>query len=224
MHSPTGRVTLAGHEASARPHRRGRSRAPSSRSVAAAPDARARAASSRPDGARALVEAALGRRAERRQLSLDFAPATATRWELLIDGAVVLPAHARGHRGRDVGRPHPDLRVQGGRDRRPSSATCSSRKVAAGVGVRIITEAGVQPARPRLEGVLRHAGRRRRPGRRQPGRRSSTSTGCSASDASTGASTTSAISTTARSWSSTAGSATSAAPASRTTTRPGRTT
>ena len=32
---------------------------------------------------------------------------------------VVLPAAARGHRGGDVGRPHPDLRVQGRRDRQP---------------------------------------------------------------------------------------------------------
>src|SRR5436190_2702432 len=40
-----------------------------------------------PAEARPLVEAALGQRARRSQLTLDFEPAIATRWDLLIDGA-----------------------------------------------------------------------------------------------------------------------------------------
>ena len=44
-----------------------------------------------PEGARALVEAVLGRRPERRPLTIDFAPATATAWELLIDGPAFFP-------------------------------------------------------------------------------------------------------------------------------------
>jgi cardiolipin synthase len=41
--------------------------------------------------ARARVEAVLGRRPERRPLSINFAPATATSWELLIDGPAFFP-------------------------------------------------------------------------------------------------------------------------------------
>ena len=44
-----------------------------------------------PEGARGLVEAVLGQRPERRPLSIDFAPATATTWELLIDGPAFFP-------------------------------------------------------------------------------------------------------------------------------------
>ena len=44
-----------------------------------------------PEGARALVEAVLGQRPERRPLTIDFAPATATAWELLIDGPAFFP-------------------------------------------------------------------------------------------------------------------------------------
>ena len=44
-----------------------------------------------PEGARALVEAVLGQRPQRRPLSIDFAPATATAWELLIDGPAFFP-------------------------------------------------------------------------------------------------------------------------------------
>jgi cardiolipin synthase len=93
-----------------------------------------------PGGARALVEAALGRRAERRQLSLDFVPATATRWELLIDGAAFFPRMLEdieaatsdvhilifGFKGGEIGNRFRDLLVG---------------KVASGVGVRVITEA-----------------------------------------------------------------------------------
>jgi hypothetical protein len=57
-----------------------------------------------PASARGLVEAVLGRKPVRRQLTLDFEPATATSWELLIDGASFFPAAARGHRSGDVGR------------------------------------------------------------------------------------------------------------------------
>jgi cardiolipin synthase len=93
-----------------------------------------------PDGARALVEAALGRRVDRRQLSLDFVPATATRWELLIDGASFFPRLIEdieaatsdvhilifGFKGGTVGDQFRDVLVS---------------KVAAGVDVRINTEA-----------------------------------------------------------------------------------
>jgi cardiolipin synthase A/B len=44
-----------------------------------------------PEGARGLVEAVLGQRPERRPLTIDFAPATATSWELLIDGPAFFP-------------------------------------------------------------------------------------------------------------------------------------
>ena len=119
----------------------------------------------------ALVEAVLGRQpVERRQLTLDFEPATATRWELLIDGAAFFPRHARGHRGRHVRRPHPDLRLQGRRDRRPVPRPPGRARSREGVGVRIITEAAFSQPGRRLEGVLRLARRRRRPGRREPGR------------------------------------------------------
>src|SRR4029079_17661420 len=43
------------------------------------------------DGARSLVEAVLGRRPERRPLTIDLAPAVATDWELLIDGPSFFP-------------------------------------------------------------------------------------------------------------------------------------
>jgi cardiolipin synthase A/B len=93
-----------------------------------------------PGSARGLVAAALGRRGERRQLSLDFAPATATRWELLIDGAAFFPRMLEdieaatsdvhilifGFKGGEVGDRFRDVLVE---------------KVASGVGVRIITEA-----------------------------------------------------------------------------------
>jgi cardiolipin synthase len=93
-----------------------------------------------PDGARDVVEAAIGRRAERHQLSLDFSPATATRLELLIDGAAFFPrlladiaAAERdvhilifGFKGGTVGDRFRDLLVE---------------QAAAGVRVRVITEA-----------------------------------------------------------------------------------
>jgi phosphatidylserine/phosphatidylglycerophosphate/cardiolipin synthase-like enzyme len=44
-----------------------------------------------PEGSRGLVEAVLGQRPERRPLTIDFAPATATSWELLIDGPAFFP-------------------------------------------------------------------------------------------------------------------------------------
>ena len=44
-----------------------------------------------PGEARGLVEAALGQRPERQALTIDFDPATATSWELLIDGPAFFP-------------------------------------------------------------------------------------------------------------------------------------
>src|SRR5262245_21687425 len=44
-----------------------------------------------PSTARGLVEAALGDRGQRRNLALDFEPAVATTWELLIDGGTFFP-------------------------------------------------------------------------------------------------------------------------------------
>jgi cardiolipin synthase len=93
-----------------------------------------------PDGARDLVEAAIGRRAERRQLSLGFTPATATRMELLIDGAEFFPRMLAdieaatsdvhilifGFKAGEVGDRFRDALVE---------------RVAGGVGVRVITEA-----------------------------------------------------------------------------------
>ena len=93
-----------------------------------------------PDGARGVVEAAAGRRGERRDLSLDFVPATATRMDLLIDGAQFFPRLLE-----DVEAATTDVHILifgfkageiGDRFRDALVA-----KVAAGVGVRIITEA-----------------------------------------------------------------------------------
>ena len=53
----------------------------------------------------------------------------------------VLPAPAGGHRGRHDRRPHPDLRVQGRRDRRSVPGRCSSRRSPPASAVRVITEA-----------------------------------------------------------------------------------
>ena len=157
--------------------------------------------------------------AARARLTLDFEPATATAGSCSSTARPSSRASSRtsGPRRR---RPHPHLRLQGGRHRRrlPGQARRQGR------GGRRRPDhhrGGVQPAGPRakfygslvaggvqvvanqggfvdLDGLL--------------------------GTASTGGSTTSGISTIARSWSSTAGSATSADPASRTTTRPARTT
>jgi cardiolipin synthase len=100
-----------------------------------------------PGDAREAVEAALGRRVERRDLTLDFSPATATRWELLIDGGAFFPRMLAdieaatsdvhilifGFKAGEIGNRFRDLLVQ---------------KVAADVGVRVITEAAFsQPGR-----------------------------------------------------------------------------
>jgi cardiolipin synthase len=93
-----------------------------------------------PEQARALVEAVLGERPRRRQLTLDFVPATATRWDLLIDGGSFFPSMLRdieaatsdvhilifGFKAGVIGNEFRDLLV---------------RKVSEGVAVRIITEA-----------------------------------------------------------------------------------
>jgi cardiolipin synthase len=93
-----------------------------------------------PGDARQLVESVLGHRGERRQLSLDFVPATATRWNLLIDGAAYFPRMLEdieaaksdihilifGFKAGEIGNSFRDLLVG---------------KSAAGVGVRVITEA-----------------------------------------------------------------------------------
>jgi cardiolipin synthase len=100
-----------------------------------------------PSGARDMVAEALGRRATRRQLSLDFTPATATRMDLLIDGAEFFPRMLAdmeaatadvhilifGFKGGDIGDGFRDALVA---------------KVASGVGVRVITEAAF--SQPRL--------------------------------------------------------------------------
>jgi cardiolipin synthase len=93
-----------------------------------------------PPGARSLVEEALGRRPERRRLTLDFAPATVTRWDLLIDGASFFPSlladmrsatsHIHilifGFKGGEIGDEFRDVLVE---------------KVREGVAARVITEA-----------------------------------------------------------------------------------
>ena len=93
-----------------------------------------------PSNARALVEAALGARGRRDRLALDFEPATATSWELLIDGATFFPRILE-----DIGAATQDVHIlifgfkSGtiGDDFRDKLVA----KTAAGVGVRIITEA-----------------------------------------------------------------------------------
>ncbi len=93
-----------------------------------------------PPEARAIVAASLGRRARRSELTLDFAPARATRWDLLIDGASFFPSMLAdietaetdihilifGFKAGEIGNQFRDLLV---------------RKAQAGVGVRVITEA-----------------------------------------------------------------------------------
>jgi cardiolipin synthase len=93
-----------------------------------------------PDDARSHVEAVLGRKPVRSQLTLDFTPATATRWDLLIDGASFFPSLLRdieaatadihilifGFKAGEIGNQFRDLLV---------------RKVSESVGVRVITEA-----------------------------------------------------------------------------------
>jgi len=93
-----------------------------------------------PEDARALVEAVLDQRPRRGQLTLDFVPSTATRWDLLIDGGSFFPSMLRdietatsdvhilifGFKAGVIGDEFRDLLV---------------RKVSEGVAVRIITEA-----------------------------------------------------------------------------------
>ena len=69
--------------------RRRRAATASSDIAAAASDAPAGGVG--PEESRGLVEAVLGQRPERRPLTIDFAPATATSWELLIDGPAFFP-------------------------------------------------------------------------------------------------------------------------------------
>jgi cardiolipin synthase A/B len=93
-----------------------------------------------PSTARGTVEAALGSRGERRNLALDFEPAAATTWELLIDGGTFFPRLLE-----DIAAATSDVHIlifgfkSGliGDDFRDQLTT----KAAAGVGVRIITEA-----------------------------------------------------------------------------------
>jgi cardiolipin synthase A/B len=100
-----------------------------------------------PDGARSVVVDTLGRRASRRQLSLDFTPATATKVDLLIDGAAFFPRMLAdieaatsdihilifGFKAGEIGDRFRDVLVA---------------KAASGVGVRVITEAAF--SQPRL--------------------------------------------------------------------------
>jgi cardiolipin synthase len=90
--------------------------------------------------ARTVVEAALGRRGRRSDLTLDFEPATATRMDLLIDGAQFFPRLLA-----DIEAAERDVHILifgfkageiGDRFRDALIA-----KVASGVGVRVITEA-----------------------------------------------------------------------------------
>jgi cardiolipin synthase A/B len=90
--------------------------------------------------ARSLVESALGRRPERRRLTINFAPATATSWELLIDGPSFFPRLMAdieaatsdvhiiifGFKDGDIGQRFRDLLL---------------RKVSEGVPVRLIVDA-----------------------------------------------------------------------------------
>ncbi len=91
--------------------------------------------------ARSLVEDVLGRRSHRRQLTLDFEPATATSWELLIDGPAIFPKMLA-----DIEAATSDVHILifgfkdgeiGGRMR-----DLLVRKAGEGLGVRILTEAG----------------------------------------------------------------------------------
>jgi cardiolipin synthase len=93
-----------------------------------------------PGGARGAVEAMVGRRGERRDLTLDFAPSTATRMDLLIDGARFFPRLLE-----DIEAASTDIHIlifgfKGGEigDRFRDALVA---KVAEGVGVRVITEA-----------------------------------------------------------------------------------
>jgi len=93
-----------------------------------------------PADSRSRVEAVLGRKPVRSQLTLDFVPARATHWDLLIDGASFFPSLLRdieaatsdvhilifGFKAGEVGDEFRDLLV---------------RKFGEGVGVRVITEA-----------------------------------------------------------------------------------
>jgi len=93
-----------------------------------------------PNGARAVLEETLDRRAKRSDLTLAFEPAIATRMDLLIDGAQFFPRMLEdieaattdvhilifGFKAGEIGDRFRDVLVE---------------KVAAGVGVRIITEA-----------------------------------------------------------------------------------
>jgi cardiolipin synthase A/B len=99
-----------------------------------------------PANARALVEAAIGTKPVRSQLTLDFEPAVATSWELLIDGASFFPRMLAdieaaqsdvhilifGFKEGEIGNRYRDLLV---------------RKVGDGIGARVITESAFsQPA------------------------------------------------------------------------------
>jgi cardiolipin synthase len=97
--------------------------------------------------ARALVEDVLGRRGQRRHLTIDFAPSTATSWELLIDGPQIFPKMLA-----DIEAATSDVHILifgfkdgliGGRMR-----DLLVRKAGEGLGVRILTEASYsQPGR-----------------------------------------------------------------------------
>jgi len=100
-----------------------------------------------PGGSRALVEAVLGRRPERKPLSVDFAPATVTAWEFLIDGPAFFPRLLAdieaatsdvhiiifGFKAGEIGDKFRDLLI---------------KKVGEGVGVRLMVDAGY--SQPRL--------------------------------------------------------------------------
>jgi cardiolipin synthase A/B len=100
-----------------------------------------------PDGARALVEAVLGHRPQRKPLSVDFAPAVVTDWRFLIDGPAFFPSLMAdveaatsdvhiiifGFKAGEIGDRFRDLLI---------------KKVGEGVAVRLMVDAGY--SQPRL--------------------------------------------------------------------------
>ena len=170
-----------------------------------------------PEGARALVEAVLGQRPQRRPLSIDFAPATATAWELLIDGPAFFPRMLAdieaaqsdvhiiifGFKAGEIGSRFRDLLI---------------KKVGEGIPVRLMVEGFYSQPGLGSRALYRDASRGWRADRGQPGRLPRSRRPAGRAHRSTGGSMTSAISTTARSSSSTGAWRSSVDRGSRTTT------
>ena len=96
---------------------------------------------SAPDEARSLVEAVLGQRRRRLSLAVNFAPSTATAWEVLIDGPAFFPRLIA-----DIEAATSDVHILifGFKDGVIGSQLRDLlvRKVAEGVSVRLLVEAG----------------------------------------------------------------------------------